>query len=127
MRAFSCIYNSSKRKRRNNAIVVSMGNNVMSRKNQTRVFPIVLKTIIDDAMREKTIVDDNAKKIRAKLRVAFRDTHAKNTSWVATTSREYDALRCAFDAKYRERLANARKRSTKKNVAKTNVDETNDA
>jgi hypothetical protein len=100
----------------------------MSRKAnmQTRVFPIVLKTIIDDAMREKTIVDDNAKKIRAKLRVAFRDTHAKNTSWVATTSREYDAIRCAFDARYNERLIASRKRATKKNVVKTNDATTNE-
>lgn len=94
----------------------------MSRKANTksRVFPIVLKSIIDDAMRERTINDDNAKKIRAKLRVAFRDTHAKNTSWVATNAREYDALRCAFDANYATRIANARKRNAKKNVAQTN-------
>ena len=87
---------------------------------KTRVFPIVLKTIIDDAMREKTIVDDNAKKIRAKLRVAFRETHAKNTSWVANTQREYDAIRCAFDARYNERMTNARKRNAKKRDATTN-------
>lgn len=90
---------------------------------KTRVFPIVLKTIIDDAMRDKTIIDDNAKKIRAKLRVAFRDTHAKNTSWVASTQREYDAIRCAFDVAYATRIANARKRVTKtraKNDAQSN-------
>ena len=100
----------------------------MTRKasTKTRVFPIVLKTIIDDAMREKTINDDNAKKIRAKLRVAFRDTHAKNTSWVATTSREYDAIRCAFDARYRERMTQSRKRVAKKNVATSNVETTNE-
>lgn len=93
----------------------------MSRNNtKTRVFPIVLKTIIDDAMREKTIVDDNAKKIRAKLRVAFRETHAKNTSWVANTQREYDAIRCAFDARYNERMTNARKRNARKNVTQSN-------
>lgn len=96
----------------------------MTRKanTKTRVFPIVLKTIIDDAMREKTIIDDNAKKIRAKLRVEFRETHAKSTSWVATTQREYDAIRSTFDVKYRERLANARKRNTK-----TRANATNDA
>lgn len=94
----------------------------MTRKTntKTRVFPIVLKTIIDDAMREKTIVDDNAKKIRAKLRVAFRETHAKNTSWVANNAREYDALRCAFDARYREKMTQSRKRATRKTRAKTN-------
>ena len=88
---------------------------------KTRAFPIVLKTIIDDAMRERTINDDNAKKIRAKLRVAFRDVHVKNTSWIATNTREYDAIRCAFDANYATRVANARKRSRKAKT-KTNDD-----
>lgn len=99
----------------------------MSRKTNTksRAFPIVLKTIIDDAMRDNTINDDNAKKIRAKLRVAFRDTHAKNTSWVATNTREYDAIRCAFDVAYATRIANARKRASKSR-AKVNAN-TNDA
>lgn len=96
-------------------------NNTTKRNAKTRVFPIVLKTIIDDAMRDETIVDDNAKKIRAKLRVAFREQHAKNTSWVANNQREYDALRCAFDTRYRERMTNARKRNTKKNDAITNA------
>lgn len=91
---------------------------------KTRVYPIVLKTIIDDAMRDKNIVDDNAKKIRAKLRVVFANNHVKNTSWIANNSREYDAIRCAFDARYAQRIENARKRSTKKNNAPTreNVD-----
>lgn len=94
----------------------------MTRKANTtsRVFPIVLKTIINDAMNDKTIVDDNAKKIRAKLRVALRDEHALNTSWVATSSREYDRIRCAFDAKYAQRLADARKRNAKKDVTQSN-------
>ena len=98
----------------------------MSRKvnTKTRVFPIVLKTIIDDAMRERTINDDNAKKIRAKLRVAFRDQHVKNTSWIATNTREYDAIRCAFDHVYRDRIANARKRKSR---AKSNANASNDA
>lgn len=98
----------------------------MSKNNtKSRVFPIVLKTIIDDAMREKTIVDDNAKKIRAKLRVAFANEHVKNTSWIATNAREYDRIRCAFDAKYATRIANARKRKTKSNDATTNDTTTN--
>lgn len=98
----------------------------MSRNTDTksRAYPIVLKTIIDDAMREKTIVDDNAKKIRAKLRVAFAQSHVKNTSWIANNSREYDAIRCAFDARYAQRIENAKKRNAKKNNATTreNVD-----
>lgn len=96
------------------------------RNTKSRAFPIVLKTIIDDAMRDKTIVDDNAKKIRAKLRVAFREQHAKNTSWVANNQREYDALRCAFDARYNERMIASRKRASRKANAQSN-DATNDA
>lgn len=94
-----------------------------TRKNnaKTIAFPCVLKTIIDHAMSQKTIVDDNAKKIRAKLRVALRDHHVKNTSWIATNMREYDAIRCAFDARYADQRANARKRNAKKNDAKTNA------
>lgn len=96
----------------------------MSKSNtKTRVFPIVLKTIINDAMRDKTILDDNAKKIRAKLRASLNDTHVKNTSWIATNAREYDRIRCAFDAQYATRLANARKRNTSKRDTQTN-DET---
>lgn len=93
----------------------------MSKNNtKSRQFPIVLKTIIDDAMREKTIVNDDAKKIRAKLRVAFANEHVKNTSWIATNAREYDRIRCAFDNAYATRIANARKRSTRKNDATSN-------
>jgi hypothetical protein len=106
----------------------------MTRKTnaQSRAYPIVLKSIIRDAIDEKTIVDDNAKRIRAKLRVALATSHIKNTSWIATNSREYDAIRCAFDNVYATRIANARKRNTKSranvdaNVDTTNV-KTNDA
>lgn len=80
---------------------------------KTRVFPIVLKSIIDDAMRDKTIVDDNAKRIRAKLRVALASSHIRNTSWIANNQREYDAIRCAFDARYNERMIASRKRKTR--------------
>lgn len=96
-----------------------MSRNYATHKSQI----VVLKTIIDDAMNDKTIVDDNAKRIRAKLRVALRDNHVLNTSWIATSSREYDAIRCAFDNVYAQRIANAKKRKTKSR-AKTNVDET---
>lgn len=96
--------------------------NANKRNAKTRSYPCVLKTIIDDAMREKTIVDDNAKKIRAKLRHAFASSHIKNTSWIATNAREYDAIRSTFDARYAERIANARKRNARKNDATTNVD-----
>ncbi len=90
------------------------------RNNETRVFPIVLKTIINDAMRDKTIVDDNAKKIRARLRSTLNETHVKNTSWIAMNARDYDRIRCAFDTQYATRIANARKRNAKKNDTTTN-------
>lgn len=69
-------------------------------------FPLVLKTIIADAVSDKTIpaaIADNRdypKKVRAKLRVALRDSHLLNTSWVATSQAEYDAMRSAFDPLY---------------------------
>ena len=90
----------------------------------TRVFPVVLKTIINDAMTEKTIVDDNDKKIRAKIRAnadAIAATaHIKNTSHVAHDQRQYDALRCAFDRVYAQRLADAAnaERDAKRNARK---------
>lgn len=86
---------------------------------KTVQFPIVLKSIIDIAVREKTIVDDNAKKIRAKLRATLNDSHVKNTSWVANNMTELNRIRCAFDPVYAERLANARKRNAKKNVTQS--------
>src|SRR6266699_2066947 len=88
--------------------------------NNSREFPIVLKTIINDAMRDKTIVDDNAKKIRARLRVALANDHVKNTSWIAMNARDYDRIRCAFDARYAQRIVDARKRNARKDVAQTN-------
>lgn len=97
----------------------------MSRaKNNTksRSFPIVLKSIIADAHRDNKNFTLNDKQIRSRLRAKFNDTHIKNTSWIATNSREYDAIRCAFDVAYANARANARKRTTKKNDATTNVD-----
>jgi len=108
----------------------------MSRKNNTtsRTFPIVLKSIINDAMNDKTIVDDNAKKIRAKIRAnenaITKTSHVKNTSHVAHNQTQYDALRCAFDNVYAQRLIDAKKRNTtsrKRNTTSNDVVETNDA
>lgn len=96
------------------------GKHEMSRNYATHKTQIVvLKTIIDDAMNDKTIVDDNAKRIRAKLRVALASSHIRNTSWIANNQREYDAIRCAFDARYNERMIASRKRKTR---AKSNDD-----
>lgn len=110
---------------------------------ELRVFPIVLKTIINDAMNDKTILDDNDKKIRAKIRAnanAIEITqHIKNTSHVARNQNEYDALRCAFDRVYSQRLIDAtndalnvkrdamRMKRDAKRIASTNDAPTNDA
>lgn len=101
----------------------------MSRNNRSIAFPCVLKSIINDAHRDDKTFTLNDKQIRSRLRVAFRDTHVKNTSWIATNMREYDAIRCAFDARYASNKANAKKRSSKKRVVKSNVtnEQSNDA
>jgi hypothetical protein len=91
----------------------------MSRNANARTFPVVLKSIISDAIKDKTIVDDNAKRIRAKLRLALADSHIRNTSWIANNQKEYDAIRCAFDARYATKLADNRKRKPKVNVEET--------
>jgi len=97
------------------------GEHDMSR-NKTRVFPIVLKTIINDAHRDNKSFTLNDKQIRSRLRAKFNDAHIKNTSWIATSSREYDALRCAFDVAYATKIANAKTRKPRasKRVATTN-------
>jgi hypothetical protein len=104
----------------------------MSRNNnKTRLFPCVLKTIINDAHRDNKSFTLNDKQIRSRLRAKMNDAHIRNTSWIATNSREYDAMRCAFDVAYATKIANAKtsKRRTSKRATSTNVDvvETNDA
>lgn len=99
----------------------------MSRNNKSIVFPIVLKSIIAHTHRDNKSFTLNDKQIRSRLRAKFADAHIKNTSWIATNMREYDAIRCAFDVAYAN--AKTRKPRTSKRVAKTNVvaNETNDA
>lgn len=76
----------------------------MSR-NSNRTFPVVLKSIISDAHKSNPSFTLNDKQIRSRLRAKFADTHIRNTSWIATNSREYDAIRSAFDAKYAASIA----------------------
>lgn len=85
---------------------------------KSRSFPCVLKTIINDAHRDNKTFTLNDKQIRSRLRAKFNDAHIKNTSWIATNSREYDAIRCAFDVAYAN--AKTRKPRTSKRVAKSN-------
>lgn len=92
-----------------------------ARKNAT--FPIVLKSIINDAHKDNKSFTLNDKQIRSRLRAKVA-SHIRNTSWVANNQREYDAIRSAFDTTYAARIAKpARaKRATKKaNVETTDA------
>lgn len=91
---------------------------------KTIVFPCVLKTIISHTMRDDKTFTKNDKQIRAILRAKFNDAHVKNTSWIATNMREYDALRRAYDRAYDATLNNVKKvrTNTRKANTKTNVD-----
>ena len=84
-------------------------------------FPIVLKTIISHTFRDDKTFTKNDKQIRATLRAKNVNDHIRNTSWIATNSREYDAIRRAFDLKYDALCATRAKRVTKTRVA-PNVD-----
>jgi len=95
--------------------------NMPARKNAT--FPIVLKSIINDAHKDNKSFTLNDKQIRSRLRAKVA-SHIRNTSWVANNQREYDAIRSAFDTTYAARIAKpARaKRATKKaNVETTDA------
>lgn len=102
-------------------------------RNKSRAFPIVLKSIIDDAHRDNKSFTLNDKQIRARIRANAKcnaiTSHVKNTSHVARNQREYDAIRCAFDVAYATRIANARKRTSRKSSKTNDVAnvETNDA
>jgi hypothetical protein len=71
---------------------------------KTRTFPVVLKTIIDDAHKDNKSFTLNDKQIRSRLRTKVA-SHIRNTSWVAHNAKEYDAIRAAFDAAYATKIA----------------------
>lgn len=85
---------------------------------KTTNFPVVLKTIIAQAIAEKTLLEANAdeKKLRAKLRIAKPVPHVKGTTWQAMNAKELDAIRCVIDPVYAARLAKAK--TTKRTKAK---------
>ena len=86
-----------------------------ARKSTT--FPIVLKSIINDAHKSNPSFTLNDKQIRSRLRARV-PSHIRNTSWVANNQREYDAIRSAFDAAYATKIAKparSRKSSKKSN------------
>lgn len=91
----------------------------MSR-NSNRTFPVVLKSIINDAHKSNPSFTLNDKQIRSRLRAKFNDAHIRNTSWVANNQREYDAIRATFDVKYAASIAKparVRKARTKTNAS----------
>jgi len=94
----------------------------MSRKNNANsiVFPIVLKSIIAHTYRDDKTFAKNDKQIRATLRAKNVNDHIRNTSWIATNMREYDAIRRAYDLRYDASCVNRAKRVTKTRVAKSN-------
>lgn len=96
----------------------------MSRKihAQSIVFPIVLKSIIAHTHRDDKTFAKNDKQIRATLRAKSINNHIRNTSWIATNMREYDAIRRAYDNAYNATCERAKKRVTKSRVV-ANVDD----
>jgi hypothetical protein len=91
-----------------------------ARKNAT--FPIVLKTIINDAHKSNPSFTLNDKQIRSRLRTKVA-SHIRNTSWVANNQREYDAIRSAFDAAYAAKITKpARVRKSRKTATTENAD-----
>jgi len=102
--------------KRNDAFDMMKVKHAMSRNNKTIAFPCVLKTIISHTHRDDKTFARNDKQIRATLRAKSINDHIRNTSWIATNMREYDAIRRAYDARYDASFARA-KRVTKSRVA----------
>jgi hypothetical protein len=90
----------------------------MSARKST-AFPVVLKTIINDAHKSNPSFTLNDKQIRQRLRTKVA-SHIRNTSWVAHNQREYDAIRCAFDAAYATKVAKPAR--SRKSTKKANVE-----
>lgn len=91
---------------------------------------IVLKSIHNDIMTDNPDATLTTKQMRAKLRVARREAHVKNTSWVFTSD-EADDVRAMFDDDFRAKLERRRKRNNRKTTTKksksTTATETADA
>lgn len=99
----------------------------MTRKsNATMQFPVVLKTIHNDILRDNKNATIDTKKMRVKLRAKPPFDHDANAAWVALNAKQYDAIRSMFDASYASRIAKPA-RVRKSRVVATNVDATIDA
>jgi hypothetical protein len=90
-----------------------------ARKSTT--FPIVLKSIINDAHKSNASFTLNDKQIRSRLRTKVA-AHIRNTSWVANNQREYDAIRSAFDTAYAAKIAKPARAPRTKKATPANAD-----
>jgi len=104
-------------------------------KNNTksRLYPIVLKTLINEicddyASRNETFNDD-AKRIRAKIRANKSIERIMNTSHIIHNDDEYNLYRCTIDTRYanelRERIERETKRIKRERNAKRNARKNN--
>jgi hypothetical protein len=86
-----------------------LGAKVRNRKSPAKstapAFPIVLKTILDDIVRDVPTFTKDTKAMRVVLRTKMKDLHSHNAAWVATSQSEYDAIRSLFDPAYASRIA----------------------
>ena len=105
-------------------------------KNNTksRSYPIVLKTLIneicDDYKSRNETFNDDAKRIRAKIRANKSIDRIMNTSHVIRNDDEYNMYRSTIDARYaneliariqRETQCAQRERNAKRNARKNNT------
>lgn len=96
----------------------------MPARKSTRTFPIVLKTIISDVHKDNKSFTLNDKQIRSRLRsnAAVRAFHIPNTSHVANTPSQYDAMRAAFDTTYAAKIARPARAPRAKKSTPANAD-----
>lgn len=88
---------------------------------KSTAFPIVLKSIINDAHKDNKSFTLNDKQIRSRLRSKVT-SHLRNTSWVANNQREYDTIRAAFDTTYAARVAKPARAPRAKKSTPANAD-----
>lgn len=101
----------------------------MTRKSSKIVVrDIVLKTILNDILRDDKSRTLTTKQMRVVLRREFATSmqHAKNNAWTFTND-ERDIVRSRFDAKFRARNERANVRASRKNARNVVVDDVIDA
>ena len=118
-------------------ITAKIANEIATRLNanvtKTRAFPIVLKSLIDACVQNDATFNDDAKKIRAKIRANKSIERVMNTSHIMHNVDELHLYRYTIDNAYRvaydraiERASNekretkSRKRATQSNDVVSN-------